>query len=144
LVLIGADNAGAVAVSLENPNSVAVPERLSYAIASLLSWASIVAVGHFLHFDFIAIVLVGLLVGRKLGWALSRAMLYGGPLPLTIVLCLAWGVLVGFALHVLIQRFEPGLTAQVFAYGAGAYVSIPNFGLYTKGRSWRQCRVAIL
>jgi hypothetical protein len=109
-----------------------MPGRLSYAIASLLSSGLIVVIGHFLHFDFVAIVLAGMLVGRSLGWALSKGMLYGGPLPVTIVLCFAWGALFGFALHGLIREFEPGVIAMVFAYGAAAYVSVPNFGLFAQ------------
>lgn len=120
-------------MSLENPNSVASPGRLSYAIASLVSSVLIVVVGHFLHFDFVAIVLAGMFVGRSLGWWLSKAMLYGGPLPVTIVLCLAWGALFAFALRFLIQEFDPGIIAKVLAYGAGAYVSVPNFGLFAPG-----------
>lgn len=121
-----------MAVSLENPNNDAPPGRVAYAIAYLLVGGLIVVVGHFLHFDFIAITFAGMLVGRSIGWWLSKAMLYGGPLPITVVLCLAWGTLIGYALHVLIREFEPGIIAQVFAYGAGGYVSIPNFGLLAR------------
>jgi hypothetical protein len=131
--LISAAGAGAAAVSLENPNSVTPPGRITYAIASLVSSGLIVVVGHFLHFDFIAIVFAGMFIGRNIGWWLSKAMLYGGPLPVTIVLCLAWGALFAFALHFLIQEFEPGIIAKVIAYGAGAYVSVPNFGLFAPG-----------
>jgi hypothetical protein len=110
-----------------------VPGRLSYAIASLLSSGLIVVIGHFLHFDFVADVLAGMFIGRSLGWSLSKTMLYGGPLPVTVILCIAWGVLFAYGLHVLIRIFEPGIIALIFAYGAGGYVSIPNFGLFAKG-----------
>jgi hypothetical protein len=72
-------------------------------------------------------------VGRSLGWWLSKTTLYGRPLPLTIILCLAWGAFFASALHILIREFEPNLIAKVFAYGAGAYVSVPNFGLFAPG-----------
>jgi hypothetical protein len=106
--------------------------RLTYAIASLLSSGLIVVVGHFLHFDFVAIVLAAMFIGRSLGWALSKEMLYGGPLPITIILCIIWGALFGYALHFLIRTFDPSAVAKVFAYGAAAYVSVPNFGLSAK------------
>ena len=65
------------------------------------------------------------------GFSMAK-MLYGGPLPITIALCLAWGTLFAYGLHVLIRTFDPGIIAMVFAYGAGAYVSVPNFGLFAK------------
>jgi hypothetical protein len=70
-----------------------------------------------------------MLAGRKVGWWLSRIVLYNSPLRLTIALCLGWGALVGFALHGLFREFNPGTIAKVFAYGAGGYISIPNYGL---------------
>jgi hypothetical protein len=103
--------------------------EFSYAVASIIVYGLILVVGHFLQFDFIAFVLVGMFTGHKLGWWLSRIVLYNLPLPLTIVLCLGWGALIGFALHTLFQEFNPGTIAKVFAYGAGAYVSVPNYGL---------------
>jgi hypothetical protein len=71
----------------------------------------------------------GMFTGHKLGWWLSRTALYNLSLPLMIVLCIGWGALIGFALHSLIQEFSPGTIAKIFAYGAGAYASVPNYGL---------------
>jgi hypothetical protein len=105
------------------------PRQLSYAVAYIFLSGLILVVGHFLRFDFVAFVLVGMYVGRPVGWWLSRIALYNLPLLLTIVLCLGWGALIGFALHSLFQEFNPGTIAKVFAYGAGAYVSVPNYGL---------------
>ncbi len=45
------------------------------------------------------------------------------------MLCIGWGALIGIALHSLFQEFSPGTIAKIFAYGAGAYVSVPNYGL---------------
>jgi hypothetical protein len=105
------------------------PRQSSYVIAYIIVNGLILVVGHFLQFDFVAFVLVGMFAGRKVGWWLSRTALYNLPLPLTIVLCLGWGALIGFALYSLFQEFNPGTIAKVFAYGAGAYVSVPNYGL---------------
>ncbi len=107
-------------------------EQVSYAIAYVLTCGLILAVGHFLQFDFVACVLVGMVAGNRVGWWLSKAVLYESPLPLTLVFCLGWGVLIGFALHGLFQEFNPGTIARIFAYGAGAYASIPNFGLFAE------------
>jgi hypothetical protein len=88
--------------------------------------------GHFLDFGFIPCVLAGMFVGRKIGWSFSKAVLYTAPMPLTFALCLGWAGLLSFGLHGLIRAFEPGLIATIFAYGAAAYVSIPNYGLFVE------------
>jgi hypothetical protein len=109
------------------------PGQLSYVFAAILIYWGIILIGHFSSFGFVAYVLIGMFIGRKAGWALSEAMLYGGPLPLIISLCVAWGVLFGFGLHVLIREFQPSLIALAFGYGVGAYASVPNFGLFASG-----------
>src|SRR5439155_2930994 len=81
-----------------------------------------------------------MLAGRNLGWWLSKAVLYQSPLPLTLVFCLGWGALIGFALHGLFREFNLGTIAKIFAYGAGAYVSIPNFRLFASIPSVAQGR----
>jgi hypothetical protein len=111
------------------------PGRLNYLIAEILTNGLILAVGHYLQFDFVALNLVAMFVGRKLGWWLSKSTLYKSPLPLSIALCLGWGVVIGIGLHRLIQEFNPGAIAKVFAYGAAAYTSIPNFALIAPGAS---------
>ena len=109
------------------------PGQLSYVLAAILLYWGIILVGHLSSFGFVAYVLVGLLIGRKAGWVFSEAMLHDGPLPLTISLCVAWGVLFGFGLHVLVREFQPSLIALVFGYGVGCYASVPNFGLFSPG-----------
>jgi len=109
------------------------PAQLSYVFASILIYWGIILIGHFSSFGFVAYVLIGMFIGRKVGWALSEAMLYDGPLPLTISFCVAWGMLFGFGLHVLILEFQPSLIALVFGYGAGCYACVPNFGLFASG-----------
>ncbi len=68
-------------------------------------------------------------VGRKIGWALSRSLLYTSNWGVCIVLCLAWATGVAYALRLFILAMQPGLLLKIFGYGAGAYISIPNFGL---------------
>jgi len=74
-------------------------------------------------------VIAGLLIGRKIGWSLSKAFLYSGPLLLAILICAVWGAAIAASLDYLIRSLTPGIIAKVFAYGAGAYTSIPSFGL---------------
>jgi hypothetical protein len=120
---------------MTNVSAEPAPEhrQLGYVLAAVLIYWGILLIGHLSSFGFVAYVLIGMFIGRKAGWALSETMLYGGPLPLAISLCVAWGVLFGLGLHVLIREFQPGLIALVFGYGVGCYASVPNFGLFASG-----------
>ncbi len=70
------------------------------------------------------------LVGRRLGWFLSRAFLYTAPVPLAIVLCVAWGGGVAGVIRLFINYQQPGVLLRwVMGYSLGAYVAVPNFGL---------------
>jgi hypothetical protein len=68
-------------------------------------------------------------VGRKIGWSLSRQFLYTSGWPVCILLCFGWASGVAYGLHVLILATHPGLLLKIYGYGAGMYVSVPNFGL---------------
>ncbi len=46
--------------------------------------------------------------GRKLGWALSRAMLYNAPVADAVTLSLAWGIVVAGAMRAVLNWQEPG------------------------------------
>jgi hypothetical protein len=109
------------------------PGQLNYVLASILIYWGIILIGHLSSFGFVAYVLIGMFIGRKVGWAFSEAILSGGPLRVIISLCVAWGMLFGFGLHVLIREFQPSLIALVFGYGVGTYASVPNFGLFAPG-----------
>ena len=111
---------------------MASTETISYIVGCVIVGGLILVAGHFLGLDFIAVVLVGMFVGRKLGWWFSRTALYNSPLVLTIVLCVCWRALIGIDLDKLFRVFDLSLIARIFAYGAGAYVSIPNYGLITE------------
>jgi hypothetical protein len=105
---------------------------MSYVIALGLISLVVIYVGSlFGHTGlFIAWVIVGMSVGRRVGWGLSRAFLYPAPAVVSLVICLLWGGLVALLLHLLIQQHQPGLLVKlVIGFGAGAYTSIPNFGL---------------
>lgn len=72
-------------------------------------------------------------VGRKLGWTLSRAVLYTAPAGLVVALCIGWGLLVAFAIRELLNWQQPGVILRwLFGYWLGAYVAVPNFGLFSR------------
>jgi hypothetical protein len=79
---------------------------------------------------FVLIALVGMYSGRRLGWMLSRAILYSAPAAIVIVACIIWGALVAYSIHLLVGWQHPHwILKGIFGFALGAYVSIPNFGL---------------
>jgi hypothetical protein len=72
-------------------------------------------------------------IGRRLGWVLSRAILYSASAVVVIVACVVWGTLVAYLIHLLIGWQHPyWILKSIFGFALGAYVSIPNFGLVTE------------
>jgi hypothetical protein len=79
---------------------------------------------------FFLIALFALYVGRKIGWALSKRLLYTTHVGVAAILCTFWGALIAYSLNTLIAWQHPGLILKVImGYALGCYVAIPNFGL---------------
>ena len=78
---------------------------------------------------FFLLCLLGLTLGRKLGWVLCRSLLYQSGWAVVVFVCLVWGIGLAYGFHLLIMTFHPGLLLKIFGYGAAMYVSIPNYGL---------------
>ena len=79
---------------------------------------------------FFILAVIYLSIGRTLGWALSRSLLYTVRTPVLLVLGVAWGVLVAGTMRGLINWQEPGTILRwVMGYALGAYVAVPNYGL---------------
>lgn len=68
-------------------------------------------------------------IGRKIGWAISRSLLYTSSWAVCVILCIAWGVGLAYGLRLFIIAMQPGLLLKIFGYPAVAYISIPNYGL---------------
>lgn len=47
-----------------------------------------------------------------------------------MILCLGWAIGLAYALRLFILAAQPGLLPKIFGYGAGTYISIPNYGLF--------------
>lgn len=73
--------------------------------------------------------LIATFVGRRVGWAVSRRVLYTTEWPMCILICLVWGIGLAYVLRLLILEYNPGVILTILGYGAGAYISIPNYGL---------------
>lgn len=79
---------------------------------------------------FFIVAIAGMYVGRKTGWRLSRAFLYTSPIATSIVVCVLWGGLIAWLVHMLIMWQQPyWILKWIFGFALGAYVAIPNFGL---------------
>ena len=78
---------------------------------------------------FLFIVLVAMYVARKVGWSLSRSLLYQANFFGALILLLVWGCAIALGLRLLIDALQPTLILKVIAFGAASYVSIPNYGL---------------
>lgn len=69
-------------------------------------------------------------LGRKLGWALSRRVLYRASTVFAVIAAIAWGEVVAVSVFGLIDWQRPGTVLKwVMGYALGAYVAIPNSGL---------------
>ena len=78
---------------------------------------------------FIVFLLFGLHFGRMIGRFISRTLLYKINIILTIILCILWGFVIAFILGWGIISWHPNIILIILSYGAGAYVSVPNYGL---------------
>jgi len=72
--------------------------------------------------------------GRKIGWALSKTVLYtSSPVTAGIVSAI-WGLGVALSMFCLIQWQMPNIVLKIImGYALGWYVAIPNFGLLHEG-----------
>jgi len=80
--------------------------------------------------SFVLFSIVLMYYGRRLGWLLSRAFLYSSPSTFVVFLCVIWGALVAYLIHLLIGWQQPHwILKWIFGFALGAYVSMPNYGL---------------
>ena len=82
-----------------------------------------------MEFAFIAIVFA--VVGRTLGWKLSRGLLYTAPVALSVVAMVFWGGVVGLSMSGLICWLHPNIVVRwVFGFTLASYVAVPDLGLF--------------
>jgi hypothetical protein len=68
-------------------------------------------------------------IGRKVGWMLSKSILYTSPPALAGAVSAIWGAGVAIAMFGIIRWQEPNIILKIImGYALGWYVSIPNFG----------------
>lgn len=82
---------------------------------------------------FFFVAMIFLYIGRKVGWALSRGVLYTASLPTLVLLCVVWGGAVALVVRFGIDAQQPQVVLRwIMGYALGAYVAIPNYGLVDK------------
>jgi hypothetical protein len=70
---------------------------------------------------------------RRLGWAISKRFLYPAPVFIAVLNCVTWGWLIASGVHGLIKFLQPSVAIKIiFGWGAGAYIAIPDFGLFAE------------
>jgi hypothetical protein len=82
---------------------------------------------------FVFAAFVFMSIGRKVGWGLSKAILYRVPMAPSILFAAGWGIAVGIGTSSLIGWLHPGTVLKwILGFALGAYVSIPNYGLFAE------------
>ena len=84
---------------------------------------------------FFLITMIFMYIGRKIGWIVSKIVLYNLVLPIwgVIVLCIFWGISVAYLIHSIILWQHPHLILRIiFGYALGCYVAYPSYGLWDK------------
>jgi len=113
-----------------------ISHKSAYFVATVLLSGTLVLLALLLGKGQIAFVLFSIVfmyLGRRLGWWLSKASLYGDPLPVILVECFIWGGLVAYVIHALIVWHHPyWILKWVFGFGVGSYVSSPDYGLISE------------
>ena len=83
---------------------------------------------------FFFMTVVFMYVGRKIGWAISKAVLYTASMGTAIVVSVIWGAVVAFLMFVMIGVENPNIILKIImGYALGWYVAVPNFGLIAEG-----------
>jgi len=82
---------------------------------------------------FIIVAIVGMLIARKIGWSISKLLLYPLTMIFSAILCFIWGIIIAFLIAELISWQNPYIIIKIiFGYGLGAYVAVPNYGLISE------------
>jgi len=84
---------------------------------------------------------IGLLLGgvlaisllNRIGWGVSRIVLYPGPWVICIPLLVLWGIAIAWGFRHLVLWAHPGWILGFVLFGMAAYVSVPNYGLFAEG-----------
>jgi hypothetical protein len=79
---------------------------------------------------FVFISFVFMMVGRKIGWSLSKLIFYPAPAVISFINLVGWGAAVAWGMDVLIGWLHPNVIVKwIFGFALAAYVAIPNYGL---------------
>jgi len=72
-------------------------------------------------------VFIGTIVGRFVGWWLSRSILFPAPRPLRLVLAAGWAFGIAALAHTWLRMEDPPFLLKALVFAGGAYVAIPHY-----------------
>src|ERR1700684_1313673 len=79
---------------------------------------------------FVFVAFVFMMVGRKLGWSLSKLIFYPAPAVISFIILIGWGVAVAWGMDGLIVWLHPNVVIKwIMGFALAAYVAVPNYGL---------------
>jgi hypothetical protein len=82
------------------------------------------------NIEFFFISFVFMVVGRKVGWSLSKLIFYPAPAVISFINLIGWGVAVAWGMDALIGWLHPNVVLKwILGFGLAAYVAVPNYGL---------------
>jgi hypothetical protein len=83
------------------------------------------------NLGFIFVALIFMVIGRYMGWGLSKSFLYGAPIILSFIAAVGWGIAVGWSMSGLLEWLHPNVIFKwSLGFGLAAYVAVPNYGLF--------------
>ena len=91
---------------------------------------------------FFFITLVFMYVGRKIGWVLSKKILYTTSPVTAGLVSVIWGICIALSMFVLIRWQNPNIVLKIImGYVLGWYIAIPNFGLFKEDSITNESRL---
>jgi len=82
------------------------------------------------NIEFFFISFVFMVVGRKVGWSLSKLIFYPALAVISFINLIGWCVAVAWGMDALIGWLHPNVVLKwILGFGLAAYVAVPNYGL---------------
>jgi hypothetical protein len=79
---------------------------------------------------FVFMSFVFMMVGRKIGWSLSKLIFYPAPAVISFINLIGWGAVVAWGMDLLIGWLHPNVIIKwIMGFALAAYVAVPNYGL---------------
>jgi len=114
-----------------------IHRKVSYSfiffIVSLILIALLFFVGRFFGnvSIFISSLVIAIFMGPYIGRSLAKSFYLASTTGI-IIIGFMWGAVVAFLLRLLFNMTSPGIILSIIGYGAGTYISIPNYEVFAR------------